>query len=56
VFRQATAPLEKAYSLNPEELATVELLKSLTYRLRDDEGMAEKYQKYYDLLNASDSQ
>jgi tetratricopeptide (TPR) repeat protein len=51
VFREAVAPLERAYSLNPEEIATVELLKNLTYRLREDEGMQEKNAKYNELFN-----
>ena len=46
VYAQAVAPLEKAYSINPSELATVELLKNLTFRLRDDEAMNAKYEKY----------
>jgi tetratricopeptide (TPR) repeat protein len=54
VFRQAVAPLERAYGLNPEELATVELLKNLTFRLRDDEGMAEKYEKYRGILGTTE--
>jgi tetratricopeptide (TPR) repeat protein len=54
VFRQAVAPLERAYGLNPEELATVELLKNLTFRLRDDEGMSEKYEKYSGILGAAE--
>ncbi len=46
VYAQAVAPLEKALSLNPSELATVELLKNLTFRLRDDAAMSAKYDKY----------
>ena len=52
VFRLAVAPLEKAYALDSTEPATVELLKSLTYRLRDDAGMQEKYDEYTKLLNS----
>ncbi len=48
-FRQAIAPLEKAYAINPEEIATVELLKNLSYRLREDEGVLAKYEKYNEL-------
>jgi tetratricopeptide (TPR) repeat protein len=51
VFRAAIAPLEKAYSLNNEEIATVELLKNLTFRLREDEGMQAKNDKYSELFN-----
>ncbi len=56
VFRSALAPLEKAHSLNPTEPSTVELLKSLTARLREDPGMQEKYDKYNDLFNSMDIQ
>jgi tetratricopeptide (TPR) repeat protein len=52
VFRQAVAPLEKAYSIDPKEAATVELLKNLTFRLREDAGMQEKYDKYNELFNS----
>ncbi len=46
VFMQAVEPLERAYAINPSEIATVELLKNLTYRLRDDAAMNAKYEKY----------
>jgi tetratricopeptide (TPR) repeat protein len=53
VFRLAVAPLEKAYSINPSEIVTIELLKNLTFRLREDPGMAEKFAKYEELYNAA---
>jgi tetratricopeptide (TPR) repeat protein len=56
VFRQALAPLEKAYTLNQSEVATVELLKNLTYRLREDEGMTAKNEKYDALFKAATGQ
>ena len=41
------APLEKAYSVNSQDAVTVELLKSVCFRLRDiSPEMMEKYQKY----------
>ncbi len=49
VFMQAIAPLEKAYEINPQEIATVQLLKNLSFRLRDLEGMQAKYDKYNEL-------
>lgn len=53
VYLQAVAPLERAYELNPSEVATIELLKNLTYRLRDYvEGMDAKYQKYDELFKS----
>ncbi len=50
VYKKALAPLEKAHELNPTEKLTVELLKNVTFRLRDQEGMMEKYDKYNELL------
>lgn len=52
VFRQAMAPLERAYELNPEEAATVELLKNLSFRLREEEGMQAKLDKYTQLFES----
>ncbi len=52
VFAEALFPLEKAYELNPEEGATVELLKNLTFRLRDDAAINAKYEKYNALFEA----
>jgi tetratricopeptide (TPR) repeat protein len=54
VFRTALAPLEKAFALDPSEPSTVELLKNLTFRLREEEGMQAKYDKYNDLFNSMD--
>ncbi len=55
-FRQAIAPLEKAYAINPEEIATVELLKNITALLRDEPGMGEKFANYTDLFNSMSGQ
>jgi tetratricopeptide (TPR) repeat protein len=52
VFRSSVAPLEKAHALNPEEDAAVELLKNVTFWLRDDEGMMQKYEKYNTLFKS----
>lgn len=46
VYMQALAPLERAYKINPQEVATLELLKNLTFRLKDMEGMEAKYEQY----------
>lgn len=51
VFRTAIPPLEKALDINPSEAATVELLKNLTFRLRQEAGMQAKYDKYNALLD-----
>lgn len=45
-YSRAIVPLEKAFEINPEEVATVELLKNLTFRLRENEEMAAKNKKY----------
>ncbi len=55
-YRRGLAPLEKAHSLNPTEPVTIELLKGLTFRLRDEEGMQAKYEKYNELFNANNPQ
>ena len=56
VFRSAIAPLEKAYAINPSEIATVELLKNITARLREEEGMQAKFDKYTELFNTMEAQ
>ena len=45
-YKAAVPVLEAAYELNPNSLPTVETLKVLTFRLRDEEGMMPKYEKY----------
>ncbi len=52
IFAEAIAPLERAYEINPSEISTVEMLKNLTFRLRDDEAMNVKYEKYLELFNS----
>lgn len=46
VYAQAIAPLEKAFSINNTEIATVELLRNLTRRLNEMPGMQEKFERY----------
>lgn len=46
VYAEAVAPLEKAFSIDPSEVATVELLKNLTHRLNDMPGMQAKFERY----------
>lgn len=50
IYMQAVAPLEKALELKPNDPDTVENLKKLTFRLRDEEGMMEKHNKYNELF------
>ncbi len=56
VFRSALAPLEKAHALDPSEPSTVELLKNLTFRLREEAGMQEKFDKYNEMFNSMNIQ
>ncbi len=54
-YKEGVPYLEKAYELNPNDKRTVESLKALTFRLRDEEGMQAKYEKYnkiFEELNA----
>ena len=44
--------LEKAHELDPKNAATVELLKNLSFRLRDYDGMQTKYEKYNELFKS----
>ncbi len=46
VYAQAVAPLEKALELDPSRSATIELLKNICFRLRNEPGFQEKYDKY----------
>jgi tetratricopeptide (TPR) repeat protein len=46
VYKEAIPYLEKAFELNPKDFSTVETLKILTFKLRDEEGMMDKYTKY----------
>ena len=52
VYRAAIPYLEKSYELNPKDLRNVELAKEVTFKLRDEEGMMPKYEKYNKALEA----
>ncbi len=45
-YMKAIAPLEKALSIQPSSVSTIELLKNLFYQIRDEPGMMENYEKY----------
>ncbi len=45
-YRQAVPWFEKAYELNNNHLDTVDCLKSICFRLRDEDGYMDKYNKY----------
>lgn len=49
-YRAATPWLEKAHGIQPENRTIVETLKSIFFRLRDEEGMMAKYEEYNALL------
>lgn len=46
VYLAAVPWFEKAHQLKPEDVDTLEFLKQLCFRLRDEEGMMDKYQTY----------
>lgn len=50
IFAEAIPWLEKAHELNPSDVATIEYLNSLCFRLRDMDGMMDKYNKYHELF------
>lgn len=59
IYMEAIPYLEKAHELNPSDFATVETLKVLCFRLRDEAGVMEKYEKYnkiYEEMNANRQQ
>ena len=50
IFAEAIPWLEKAYAINPSDGATLEYLNMLCFRLRDLDGMMDKYNKYHELF------
>ena len=52
IYMQALPVLEKALELKPNDFDTVNTLKQLCFRLRDEEGVMAKYEKYNALYNA----
>ncbi|MDE6046318.1 MAG: tetratricopeptide repeat protein [Alistipes sp.] len=46
VYLAAVPYFEKAHELKPEDVDTLEFLKQLCFRLRDEEGIMEKYNHY----------
>ncbi len=49
IYAQAVPYLEKAHELNPTDVNTVELLKQISFTLRDDPQFEEKYVIYNNL-------
>lgn len=52
VYAKAVPYLEKAYASDPNNVGTVELLKNVTFRIRDLGGMMAKYEKYNALFKS----
>ncbi len=50
IYAQAVPWLEKAHAINPTDVATIEYLNGICFRLRDEEGMMDKYNKYHELF------
>ena len=49
VYAEAIPWLEKAFEIKPTDAATVSYLNNLCFRLRDNDGMMDKYNKYHEL-------
>lgn len=49
-YREAVPWLEKAHAIMPDNRSVVETLKTIFFRLRDDEGMMDKYNEFNALL------
>lgn len=53
MYAEALEPLEKAHELQPDDVTTVELLKNLYFRFRDENAQyMEKYKHYNELLES----
>ena len=50
VYMEAVPWFEKAYEMKKDDVNTLDFLKSICFRLRDEEGMMDKYNKYNTLL------
>jgi tetratricopeptide (TPR) repeat protein len=47
IYAEAIPWLEKAYEIDPNDAGTIEYLNQLCFRLRDMDGIMEKYNKYH---------
>ena len=50
VYKSAIPWFEKAHELKPGDVNTLDFLKSISFRLRDEEGMMDLYNKYNELF------
>ena len=46
VYKDAVPWFEKAHQIKPDDVDTLEFLKSICFRLRDEAGIMEKYNTY----------
>ena len=56
VYATAIPILERAHELRPDDSTAVEYLKSLCFRLREEEGIQAKYDKYNELFKSMQAQ
>ncbi len=56
IYRQAIPAFEKALEIQPNNEDTLESLKAICFRLRDEAGMMDKYNKYNEAWKAAKGQ
>ncbi len=56
IYRQAVPAFEKALEIQPNSVDTLESLKAICFRLRDEAGMMDKYTKYNEAWKAAKGQ
>lgn len=56
IYRQAIPAFEKALEIQPNSVDTLESLKAICFRLRDEAGMMDKYNKYNEAWKAAKGQ
>ena len=56
IYRKAIPAFEKALEIQPGSVDTLESLKALCFRLRDEEGMMDKYNTYNEAWKAAKGQ
>ena len=50
IYMEALPYFEKAHAIKPDDVDTVDFMKSIAFRLRDEPGMMDKYNEYNTLL------
>ena len=56
IYRKAIPAFEKALEIQPNSVDTLESLKAICFRLRDEAGMMDKYNKYNEAWKAAKGQ